>query len=184
MYEDSTSDFNVGTGTHKTLQLETLLEIKILCDYIYGTETRLCTWYRLDEEMAKHSKTTPRTEGHGDLNILSFVKALRNSDQLRAMLPRFEFDYMSLTMKCGELCHKIDVEKGKIAIGAGVPDESEWRGPTIRGFSIVGTVLGDLDRVYLAKKQAGKKGKHLLDMTPIVDVAIREMQKFMDGLQK
>lgn len=182
MYEDPTPDFDVGTGTHKTLQLETPPMMKVLREYIYGIRDGLRTWYRLDEEMFKHSKTTSRTEGHGEINILSFIKALRNSDQLRGMLPRFEFDYIGLTLRCGELCHKIDVEQGKIAIGAGVADESEWIGPTTRGFSIVATVLGDLDRVYLTKKQAGKKGKGLPDTTPIVDVAIREMRKFIDGL--
>ncbi|KAF1828990.1 hypothetical protein BDW02DRAFT_191429 [Decorospora gaudefroyi] len=182
--QDPDRELAYGKATHKTLELEPLPMTKILRDYLHERESRLRTWYRLDEEMAKHSGTSSRTHENGDLNILAFIKELRQSNQLRHLLPRLQFDYISLTLQCNDLCHKIDVAQEKVAIGAPAVDAAHWKSPTNRGFSLVATVLGDLDRFHGLKKKAGKKGKDMWETGPVVDAAVEVLQGFLDGLAR
>jgi hypothetical protein len=154
--------------------------IQILRDYIHGRDTRMRTWYRLDEELSKTSGITARTQDNGDINIISFIKQLRATDQFRQLLPRLEFDYMNLTLQCGKLFHKIDVAQEEVGIGGPAKAEAIWNGPTLRGFALTAGVLGDLDRIRGFKARGGKASKDIEDTTPIVDAAIGVMQEFLD----
>ncbi len=174
-------NIDYGKATHKTSELEPLPMTKILRDYVHKRDTGVRSWYRMDEEMAKHSGNSSRTQGTGDLNILSFIKGLRDSEQLPQLLQRLEFDYIGLTLQCNELCHQIDVEQGKLFGGIQAQDEAHWKSPTNYGFMLVATLLGDLDRIFLEKERDRKGSKHLAHTTAAVDAAVRVMQDFLDG---
>ncbi|KAI4615680.1 hypothetical protein J4E80_006096 [Alternaria sp. BMP 0032] len=183
--KDVYSRRDFGKGTHKTCELEPLPMTKILRDYVHQRETGVRTWYRMDEEMAKHSKVSSRTQGSGDLNILSFIKELRNSEELPRVLDRLEFDYISLTLQCNELCEKIDAEQARFsATGEKIHKQADWKSPTSDGFMIAATLLGDLDRVVMKKKRNPKGNMDIADTTNVVDAAVRVMQGFLDGLKK
>jgi len=183
--KDVYSSRDFGKATHKTCELKPLPMTKILRDYVHQRETGVRTWYRMDEEMAKHSKVSSRTQGSGDLNILSFIKELRNSDELPRVLDRLEFDYISLTLQCNELCEKIDTEQAQLsATGGKIHKEADWKSPTSDGFMIVATLLGDLDRVVMKKKRNPKGNMDMADTTNVVDAAVGVMQGFLDGLKK
>ncbi|KAI4704465.1 hypothetical protein J4E81_001531 [Alternaria sp. BMP 2799] len=182
--KDVYSRRDFGKGTHKTCELEPLPMTKILRDYVHQRETGVRTWYRMDEEMAKHSKVSSRTQGSGDLNILSFIKELRNSEELPRVLDRLEFDYISLTLQCNELCENIDAEQARFsASGEKVHKQADWKSPTSDGFMVVATLLGDLDRVVMKKKRNPKGNMDMADTTNVVDAAVRVMQGFLDGLK-
>ncbi|KAI4608052.1 hypothetical protein J4E83_009235 [Alternaria metachromatica] len=183
--KDVYSRRDFGKATHKTCELEPLPMTKILRDYVHQRETGVRTWYRMDEEMAKHSKVSSRTQGSGDLNISSFIKELRNSEELPRVLDRLEFDYISLTLQCNELCEKIDAEQARFsASGEKVHKQADWKSPTSDGFMVVATLLGDLDRVVMKKKRSPKGNMDMADTTNVVDAAVRVMQGFLDGLEK
>jgi hypothetical protein len=171
-----------GKPTHKTSELEPLPMTNILRDYVHERDKTLRTWHRMDEEMTKHSGRSSRGQDPDDLNILSFINDLRNSGQLFQLLPRLEFDYISLTLQCNELCHKIDVEQKKLSRNREAHNEADWKSPIDRGFSIVSTLLGDLDRAFLLKERGRKQDKGIAETTPIVDIAVGVVQKFLDGL--
>jgi hypothetical protein len=175
--------FEFGQHTHKFLWLKALPITQILRDYVHGRDTGMRTWYRLDKELSKTTGITARTEDNGDINILSFIKQLRTTDQFRRLLPRLEFDYINLTLQCGKVFHKIDVAQEKVGIGGSAKDESHWNGPTLRGFALAAGVLQDLDRCRGLKARGGKAAKHIEDTIPIVEAATRVMQEFLDGLK-
>ncbi|KAI4639701.1 hypothetical protein J4E93_009055 [Alternaria ventricosa] len=183
--KDVYSSRDFGKATHKTCELEPLPMTKILRDYVHQRETGVRTWYRMDEEMARHSKVSSRTQGSGDLNISSFIKELRNSEELPRVLDRLEFDYISLTLQCNELCEKIDAEQARFNVsGERVHKEADWKGPTSDGFMIVAMLLGDLDRVVMKKKRNPKGNMDISDTTNTIDAVVRVMQGFLDGLKK
>jgi len=182
--EDPDRQIPLGKSTHKNPALESPMTTKILIDYIFGNETGTRTWHRLNEEMARSSGTSSRTQDNSDLSILSFVNKLRNSEKLGQALSRLQFDYIGLTLQCNEIFHKIDLEQAKLASGEPALPEKAWRSPTARGFSLVSTILGDLDRTVLFKDRSSKKAKNMPDQTAIVQVAVREMQRFVNGLSQ
>jgi hypothetical protein len=172
-----------GKATHKTCELDPLPMTKILRDYVHKRDIGGRTWYLMDEEMAKHTGNSSRAHDTGDLNILSFIKDLRSSEQLPRILPRLEFDYISLTLQCNELCRKIDVEQENLG-GVRVHKEEDWKSPTGDGFMLVALLLGDLDRAHLKKERNRKGSKHTADATDTVEAAARVMQDFLDRLKK
>ena len=182
--EDPDRQIPIGKSTHKNPALESPMITKILTDYIFGNETGTRTWHRFNEEMAESSGTSSRTQDNSGLNILSFINKLRNSEKLGQALSRQPFDYIELTLQSNELFHKIDLEQAKLASGEPALPEKTWKSPTARGFSLVSTILGDLDRAVLFKDRSGKKAKNMPDQTVIVQVSVREMQRFVDGLSQ
>ncbi|KAH6883029.1 hypothetical protein BKA58DRAFT_28850 [Alternaria rosae] len=182
--KDLYSSSELGKATHKTCELEPLLMTKILRDYVHQRNMGVRTWYRMDEEMAKDSKSSSRTQGSGDLNILSFIRNLRNSEELPRVLDRLEFDYISLTLKCNELCEKIDTEQANFSVsGEKVNKEADWKSPTSDGFMIVAMLLGDLDRVVMKKERDPKGNMDMADMTNVVEAVVGVMQDFLNGLK-
>jgi hypothetical protein len=171
-----------GKPTHKTSELLPVPMTNILRDYVHSRDKRLRTWHRMDEEMTKHSGHSSRGQDPDDLNVLSFIKGLRKSEQLLRLLPRLEFDYISLTLQCNELFHRIDIEQKRLSGDTVEHDEAYWKSPTNRGFSIVSTLLGDLDRAFLTNERGNKQDKGIADTTPAVDVAAQVIQRFLDGL--
>jgi hypothetical protein len=188
-------DWIRGKRTHKDYWLEPLPITKILRDYLTERETGLQTWYHMDDELSKASGTSSRTQENGDLNIISFIERIRGSDQLCDLLPRLEFDYVSLTLECNEIFHKIDVAQEAVAINPllslsasstlvathTAKDEAHWKSPTDHGFLIVSSTLGDIDCACQVKQKHGKKAKDVEYMTPIVKAAAKLMQEFLDG---
>ncbi|CAN9252167.1 unnamed protein product [Alternaria alternata] len=171
-----------GKPTNKTSELKPLPMTRILRDYIHEREKGVQIWHRMNKEMIKNSGNSLLKQDTSNLDILSFIKEMRNSGQLLQVLPRLEFDYISLTLQCNELCHKIDVGQEKVFGNRTAQDEAHWKSPTQHGFSIVSTLLGDLDRIFLLKENGRKQDKGIADTTPVVDVAVRVMQELIDGL--
>ncbi|RII21134.1 hypothetical protein CUC08_Gglean000296 [Alternaria sp. MG1] len=171
-----------GKPTNKTSELKPLPMTRILRDYVHEREKGVQIWHRMNKEMIKNSGNSLLKQDTSNLDILSFIKEMRNSGQLLQVLPRLEFDYISLTLQCNELCHKIDVGQEKVFGNRTAQDEAHWKSPTQHGFSIVSTLLGDLDRIFLLKENGRKQDKGIADTTPVVDVAVWVMQEFIDGL--
>jgi hypothetical protein len=76
--------------------------------------------------LSQDSETSSKSPETGDLNILDFIKKLRDSDELRHLTARLDFDYIRLTLQCNEICHKIDVaQEASVGLPARLTDEVE-----------------------------------------------------------
>jgi hypothetical protein len=158
--KNSDLNFAQGKQTHKTAQLELLPITNILRDYVHGRETGLRTWYRLDEELSQDPGTSSKSPETGDLNILDFIKKLRDSDGLRHLPARLDFDYIGLTLQYNEICHKTDVaQEASVGLPARLTDEVEpakeaahWKSPTSWGYTIVSTILSKMGSVPPAQE--------------------------------
>ena len=155
----------------------------ILRNYIHEQENGVRTCYRLGGEMAKASGISSRTQDNGDINVLSFIEQLRGFQQLDQLLPRLEFDYISLTLQCNKLCRNIDVAQSELALGRPPATEDSWKSPNTLGFSLVSLVLRDFDCIVLSKK-SGKKvhNAYIPDKTEMAAVAVQEMGKYISKL--
>lgn len=175
--------FDYGRKTHKSIKLLPLPMTTILRDYIYEKKTSLQTWHYLDEELHKSPGQLGQKQDDRQLSILALIKLLRKPQNLPQLVERLDFDYIGLTQKCNDLCHKIDIAQGKVGIGEPAKEEDLWKRPTHRGFALVAGILGDLDRVHSFKGK-GKKMTAMASTTPIVDAAVEVVQEFLDGLEE
>jgi hypothetical protein len=142
--------------------------------------------------LSQDSETSSKSPETGDLNILDFIKKLRDSDELRHLPARLDFDYIRLTLQCNKICHKIDVaQEASVGLPARLTHEVEpakeaahWKSPTSWGCTIVSTILSEMDQFHLLKKQSGKKMKDAECDDPRVVAAIKVVQEFLDELKR
>ncbi|KAL1798839.1 hypothetical protein ACET3X_002876 [Alternaria dauci] len=174
---------NFGKPTNKTSELKPLPMTRILRDYVHEREKGVQIWHRMNKDIIQNPGNSSMGQDTSNLDILSFIKNVRSSEQLLQLPRQLEFDYISLTLQCNEICHKIDIEQERLFKNRTAKDEAHWKSPTQHGFSIVSTLLGDLDRIFLLKENGRKQDKGIADTTPVVDVAARVLQEFIDGLK-
>ena len=117
----------------------------ILREYFHGRDKDfMTTLEKLDKEMQGQSKDKhPKSFLH-DLGTIPFLQELEK--MIAKLMPRIQIDYLGLTVTCHELLHKMDIEFGNSRhISGDAMPEADWSQPSLRGFEIALSILGELE---------------------------------------
>ncbi|KAF2866299.1 hypothetical protein BDV95DRAFT_611763 [Massariosphaeria phaeospora] len=162
----------------RTFRLMPSATTQILRDHFHGKETLLRTLYRLDAEMQKSSGSSKRVASSliDDKGPLAFATSLKQ--YLPDAIARLQFDYIGLSRTCSALLHKMDSEMEDVLIAHRAVADADWNLGTLRGYEIAAMVIGALDeaRVALERRKAGAGPI----FTPVVDMAVKILQGFLD----